>query len=171
MNTPDLQTQQASLRQQMRDAFGEVVLGEGTSLGEADVIDDYGSSEERAQAREKDFQGPWWEYPRDQLRMYTSVFCFMDSAGYTYHLAAYLWHALHEDPSRGLGDVGWLMFDLLDFARMQDHPFTAAQTRMILSFIEWIEVLEPERIQHAYFREEHLQVWSDWALRLKRLTP
>ncbi|GEM47703.1 DUF6714 family protein [Deinococcus cellulosilyticus] len=170
MNSPDLFEQQAQLRLQMHHAFEGVVLGDGTGLGEADVIDDYGTAEERRLARFRDFQGPWWEHPRDRLRMYTSVFCFMDAAGYTYHLAVYLWHALQEDPQQGLGDVGWLVFDLLDFARIQQPQMTASQIQMILKFTEWIEVLEPERMQHEDFRAEVRRVWAHWAEQLEGLS-
>ena len=44
---------------QIVNAFAEVSLGNGVSLREADVIDDYGSANERAAARKHDEHHDW----------------------------------------------------------------------------------------------------------------
>ena len=47
-------TQTDNAVNQIADAFADVSLGNGVSLREADVIDAYGTEDERASAREQD---------------------------------------------------------------------------------------------------------------------
>ena len=52
---------------QIVEAFGNVPLGGGVSLREADVIDDYGSDEERAAARAHDELDDWQRVPDEDI--------------------------------------------------------------------------------------------------------
>lgn len=75
---------------QIVDAFANVPLGDGVSLREADEIDDYGSDDERAAAREHDELHDWQRIPDDDIENHSSVLCFMDEAGLRFHLPAYM---------------------------------------------------------------------------------
>jgi len=75
---------------QIVDAFANVTLGDGVSLREADVIDDYGSDEERATARQRDELHDWQRIADDDIENYSSVLCFMDDEGLRFHLPAYM---------------------------------------------------------------------------------
>ena len=79
---------------QIVDAFANVPLGDGVSLHEADVIDDYGSADERAAAREHDELHDWQRIPDDDMENHSSVLCFMDEEGLRFHLPAYMRLAL-----------------------------------------------------------------------------
>jgi hypothetical protein len=75
---------------QIVDAFADVALGNGVSLREADVIDDYGTDDERAAAREQDELLDWQRIPDEDIDDHSSVLCFMDDGGMRFHLPAYM---------------------------------------------------------------------------------
>lgn len=75
---------------QIVNAFAEVSLGNGVSLREADVIDDYGSANERAAARKHDEHHDWQRIPDEDIENHSSVLCFMDDEGLRFHLPAYM---------------------------------------------------------------------------------
>ena len=78
----------------IEEAFSGVCLGDGISLREVDVIDDYGSEAERAAARALDETEDWRNLPDDLIEKSPDVLCFMDEAGLRFHLPAYMRFAL-----------------------------------------------------------------------------
>nr|WP_157449125.1 DUF6714 family protein [Deinococcus peraridilitoris] len=148
----------------IRAAFRDVTLGDGVPLRESDVIDDYGSLEERAAARALDFQGPWWEVPREDLKEYSSVFIFMDAQGFRYYLPRYMTEALIETNGR-LGTFAWMTLEILESAQQFGHlpDFDLAQKRAILCFVEALEHLEPGIATAPCFGRDYLDVWAYWA--------
>ena len=48
-------------------AFRDVLRGEGVSLHETKVLDDYGGEEARREARSWDTDAHWWEVPEEDL--------------------------------------------------------------------------------------------------------
>ncbi|MFM9115406.1 MAG: DUF6714 family protein [Planctomycetota bacterium] len=83
-------TQTDNAVNQIADAFAGVSLGNGVSLREADVIDDYGTDDERAAAREQDELHDWQRIPDEDIANHSSVLCFMDDEGLRFHLPAYM---------------------------------------------------------------------------------
>lgn len=75
---------------QIEDAFADVSLGNGVSLNEAEVIDDYGTDDQRAAARERDELHDWQRIPDEDIEHHPSVLCFMDDEGLRFHLPAYM---------------------------------------------------------------------------------
>src|SRR6185369_1468871 len=71
-------------------AFSGVRLGEGVSLREADVIDDYGTDAERKKARAQDEQHDWKRIPDDLISHYNWCLSFFDAQGMRFHLPAYM---------------------------------------------------------------------------------
>ncbi len=85
---PTTQTHDAV--KQIVDAFAEVSLGNGVSLHEADMIDDYGTDEEQAAARRQDELLDWQRIPDEDMENHSFVLCFMDDEGLRFHLPAYM---------------------------------------------------------------------------------
>ncbi len=84
------------------EAFVDIRLGDGVSLREADVIDDYGSDEERAAARERDEGHEWRKIRKVDLEHNSFALCFMDEPGLLFHLPAFMCYALRYPESDSL---------------------------------------------------------------------
>lgn len=71
-------------------AFASVTLEDGVSIREADVIDDYGSLEDRQKARSRDELKDWRRIPDDLLEHFHWSLSFFDAKGMRFHLPAYM---------------------------------------------------------------------------------
>jgi hypothetical protein len=66
------------------------------SLHEAEVIDDYGSDDERAEARLLDTESSWDRVPDSHIEACTTALCHVDPAGWKYYVPAYMiWTLRH----------------------------------------------------------------------------
>ncbi|MBI1324200.1 hypothetical protein GC170_13590 [bacterium] len=121
----------------IEEAFAGVSLGDGISLREADVIDDYGSESERAAARAQDEIHDWRNIPDEFIEKFPDVLCFMDDAGLRFHLPAYMRFALlrYEDSDSRSTDSA--VFRLCDPSSIEQlRGFLApAQINAILQFL------------------------------------
>jgi hypothetical protein len=91
-------------------AFAGVTLGEGVSLHESQVIDDYGTAEERQVAREPDEKVDWRRLvDHPDLTVYFGIgyggLSFLDAAGVRFHLPACLYRAVRDFDEDGIGDM------------------------------------------------------------------
>jgi len=73
----------------IREAFLGVRRGEIT-LHEAEVLDDYGSDEERKEARKIDTDGRWERVPDSHLEECTTALCHVDAESWRYYIAPYM---------------------------------------------------------------------------------
>ena len=113
-----LDERQRQLLTRIDRAFAGVTLGDGVSLHEADVIDNYGTAEERRTAREPDEKIDWRrliDHPNLTVRFGVgySGLCFLDAAGVRFHLPACLSRAVRDFEQDGIGDMLESMFYLL----------------------------------------------------------
>ena len=84
------------LIKQITSAFDGVTREDGISLHEAVVIDDYGSDEQRAIARQKDNELRWQDVPDKWIEQSESALCFLDPKGWRYYIPAYMiWSLKH----------------------------------------------------------------------------
>ncbi len=109
---------QRRLLRLIEEAFQGVELGDGVSLHESVVIDEYGGPEERRTARASDEKHDWRKLVRDPELIRPAVgevtgggMPFYDAAGLRFHLPAYLSVAVM-DP-HGNEDLGYVASDLL----------------------------------------------------------
>ena len=86
--TNDIQIENAIA--EIETAFAGVQLGEGISLREADVIDDYGTDEERLAARAQDEVSDWRKISDELIEQHSYALCFMDPKGLRFHLPAHM---------------------------------------------------------------------------------
>jgi hypothetical protein len=77
---------------EIRKVFGKVERGEGETLHETLVIDDYGNQEERHQARRRDTDCHWWEVRDEWIEEFEGVggLSFLDATGFRYYCPAYM---------------------------------------------------------------------------------
>jgi hypothetical protein len=73
-------------------AFGQVALGGGIGLYEAEAIDSYASEMATLKAREKDRESwnNWDEIPSEVIEAFYSALCFVDIEGMRFLLPAYM---------------------------------------------------------------------------------
>ncbi len=79
-----------ALIEQIAAAFQDVTRGAGVSLHEADVIDAYGSSKERAKARRLDTEICWQDVPEADIEQFDWILSFLDPQGFHYYVPAYM---------------------------------------------------------------------------------
>ena len=86
---------------EIREAFQGVSREGGVSWSESNVIDDYGTDEERAVARARDLDKSWEEVANDPVwhdhyERRVGSFSFLDPIGYRYYLPAAMLVAIGE---------------------------------------------------------------------------
>ncbi|MFO0876102.1 MAG: DUF6714 family protein [Gemmataceae bacterium] len=91
-------------------AFAGVTLGDGVSLHESQVIDNYGTAEERWAAREPDEKTDWRRLvDHPDLTVYFGIgyagLSFLDAAGVRFHLPACLYRAVRDFDEDGISDM------------------------------------------------------------------
>lgn len=132
----------------IRESFGDVVLGRGISWSEANVIDNYGNAEERRIARERDNHTSWqalasigWN-PDDGYWAWS----FLDSEGARFYLAAALEHIVsHNEP----GTSEWIPLKGTNDAW---GALDARQRRCAERFMFWEDIRYEYRL--LYWRED-----------------
>ena len=136
----------------IENAFDGVVRGDGITLHQATVIDNYGSEEEFLAAAKLDTEVRWQDVPDSAIAENSGPFNFLDYAGFRYYIPAYMSWAVRncsEDYSgpgfftylavlpsvapreiaRGLGEA----FDLQTF--INERSLTPEQVNAIYRFI------------------------------------
>jgi hypothetical protein len=101
---------QQRLLDRIERAFTGVELGDGVSLRETEVIDDYGSDQERLAARALDEKFDWRKLiDSPDLVRYCSLgyggLCFFDAAGLRFHLPACLARAVKDHHGEGTAEM------------------------------------------------------------------
>jgi hypothetical protein len=84
------------LKEQIRQAFTGVCLGNGIGLREAQGLDDYATEDECAKYRELDEKNDWQTICPEDLNNCHSSLSFFDAEGMRFHLPAYLLAELNE---------------------------------------------------------------------------
>ncbi|MBV9787195.1 MAG: hypothetical protein JOZ51_03410 [Chloroflexi bacterium] len=141
------------LNLEIREAFAEVTRGAGVTLHEADVLDLYGSNEERLAARQLDTDRHWYEVPDDLIARKSSALSFLDAAGFRYYLPAYLSWTLRNYDSSDSNSIHSLLFDLALRPWQEDrthHESTARARFGLLTTIQSQVVCRALRFLVAY---------------------
>jgi len=111
---------QQQLFDQIDAAFAGVELGDGVSMHETQAIDNYGTGEERLEARTPDEKLGWHKLIDEPeitwLLGAGSGMCFLDATGLRFYLPACLSLGVrHPQGGEGVGDMLWsLEFALVD---------------------------------------------------------
>jgi hypothetical protein len=148
---------QRGLLRLIEEAFRGVELGDGVSLHETVVLDDYGGPEERQAAREPDEKHDWRNlvrdaelvrpHSRDGLTGGMGGLTYYDAAGLRFHLPAYLSVVVTDPTTEGAQDVaGDLLFHLAhavpsDFNRGRLALLSAAQRACVREVLKYLRDL------------------------------
>ena len=105
-----MEVRQKQLLSQIDLAFVGVELGDGVSLHESQVIDNYGGAEERLAARASDEKVDWHKLidETDLTRLFNvgmGGLCFLDAAGVRFHLPACLSLIVIDHSNRETGNM------------------------------------------------------------------
>lgn len=137
-----IEQERASLVEQIERAFDGVQREEGVTLHEAEVIDNYGSDEERAAARRMDADQYWQAVP-DALLARLSAISFLDLKGYRYYLPAYLrWMLKYPDTDSSSYDS--VLFSLTKTKGFEEwvlsrwRTFSQEQAEAICRFLRFL---------------------------------
>ena len=144
-------------------AFADVRLGDGVSLHETVVIDNYGTDAERAAARVDDEREDWQKLvsnPDFATIRWIGGFNFYDAEGLRFHLPAYLTLAVRDFECERCGDVlEGLMFALTSTSVYNHDRFsilTPAQrscVREVLVYLRRTYELESKELDQAILNQ------------------
>lgn len=140
------------LLNQIEQAYQHVSRGSGITLHEAGVIDDYGTPQERAEARLLDTDTHWSQVDVISIDLAGACLGFLDDTGFRYYLPAYLTAALRHGYSKIFDDFidsniyESLVYrlnprDEIDFQKFKilDKP----QSRCVARFLVFDLILDP----------------------------
>lgn len=153
----------AALIELITAAFQNVERGDGVSLHEADVLDDYGSDEECAAARLLDTEERWQEVPESKINRRYSRLSFLDAEGFRFYSPVYMLWALKHRKTRDSNVVVYA-FDPMLNTDLQEHKhqkfalFTAEQNKSICGFLRFFSMYAEE----IFDREHAAQVLTGY---------
>lgn len=150
-----------ALIEEITVAFDGISREDGVTLHEATVIDNYGSSAERAKARAQDTEDKWQDVPEADIRFTDAVLSFLDPKGFHYYIPAYMvWYLRNidnETPDYWSNTFDSVVFhltykvDVDDYVSSKFQLFTLAQSKAVANFllfdIEREESLEKQYLQ------------------------
>ena len=142
-----LERERAALISHIEAAFRHVSREGGVSWSEADVIDDCGDDEERANARRADRDGHWMQLVDDPawaLSVMGGGFAFLDAIGFRYYLPAAMVRCLytheHQKPTDDCSECVMRALQVVtDSERERCSLLDLEQRRVIHRFIEYME--------------------------------
>jgi hypothetical protein len=123
---------QQHLLDSIERAFHGVELGDGVSLHEATVVDDYGTPAQRLAARKSDEKRDWRKLIDDPELLRScrlGALSFFDAAGLKFHLPACLSQAVKEPMGRDVGEMlDSLIFCLTRLNAFQWHRLASLES-------------------------------------------
>jgi hypothetical protein len=133
-----------ALAEDIRNAFEGVKRDGGRSWSECDVMDGYGSEEEREQAWRLDKDMNWTELvddPKWQPFPGVGGFSFIDQIGFQYYLPATMIRFIYGDITEYY--PGHLLKYIERFVTREDPAWTSAQQQAIARFILFMAANDP----------------------------
>ena len=122
------------IRNEIKSAFKNVVLGDGIGLWQAQAIDDYETTETQLKARERDEKTDWLAIPNDDLSKCQSSLSFLDAEGMRFLMPAFILGELSGNINDG--PIHCLSQSVIVFPE-QFHLFNVAQKGAIGVFLEF----------------------------------
>lgn len=139
MNASSSGQSRMSLLSEIRQAFGDVSRGSGTTPHEARVMDDYGSEEEQKQARKQDKDVHWWEISKATLEELYDAFTFLDGEGFRYYLPAFMTYALQHGRESDWPVGDWAVYYLARRDKQNEFALLSKQqSQVVTRFLQFV---------------------------------
>jgi len=145
------------IRNNIRAAFRNVVLGDGIGLWQAQAIDDYETKEFQLKARARDEKTSWLDIPDDDLSKCQSSLSFLDAEGMRFLIPAFILAELSGNINEGpIYSLSQSVIVYPDRFRL----FNAVQKQAITSYLEFclvdanyaFDAPHIERALHEFWR-------------------
>jgi hypothetical protein len=145
LDATGIEERRSALIAQIRMAFAGVTRTGGVSLHEADVIDGYGSPQQRNAERKRDTDRVWWEVPDADIERYYWILPFLDATGFRYYIPTYMtWALAHYEHSES-ASVDMTIYALDCGENPGDHRlqyfklFSQEQSEAVCAFLRFME--------------------------------
>ena len=130
----------------IRMTFRGVSRHGGVSLHETEVIDNYGTDEERLAARKKDRDGRWQDVPHEDLAEVCGIggISFFDPIGWRYYLPAYMTWILAGGAESDSCASDFLFYSLIISRKSRGYDLPRfesldlAQKQTVKAFLEFV---------------------------------
>jgi len=131
-----------SLIAEITAAFKDALRGNGVSLSETNVLDDYGGMDARLEARQLDTDMHWWELTDEDLYARHVYLSYLDGESLRYYLPAYMISCLNgaEQSPRGAFQLlaCYEGSDTEAWMRQKWVGFTGEQCRVTCLFLRYM---------------------------------
>ena len=161
----------AALIKLITSAFENVKRGNGVSLHEADVIDDYGSKEERAAARLLDTDYCWQDVPEAEIARHHSRISFLDAEGFRYYAPVYmLWTLKYHKTSDSASDFVLYAFNpnlntnLYEYQMERFSLFTEEQNKAVCCFLQFMSVYGEDNFDREDATKALIGYWDQFCI-------
>jgi hypothetical protein len=122
-------------------AFEDVRLGNGISLHQADVVDDYGTRAEFDAAKLHDPETRWQQIPTSKIERFCGSMTFLDSEGFRFYLPAFIIYGLNTfNPDFGSMEADGVLFAAESYSDSHKDNFAILNTeqlRAVASFLKF----------------------------------
>ena len=148
-NESDFESCRNALFAEIAAAFDGVSREDGTTLHQANAMDDRKSPEEQRVARHLDLEQRWQDVPDEDIFAYCSALSFLDEKGFRYYIPAFMICSL-----KHWGDEASVILNSCKYHLLHDYPktlrksepasvaskyrFTEAQSKAVARFLRFI---------------------------------
>jgi hypothetical protein len=135
---------ESHLLQLISESFRGVELGDGVSLHETIVLDNYGSAQERQAARAPDEKRDWRKLVDDpELANVYGIggLSFYDAAGLRFHLPAYLSLAVKDPDQQVVWELHFHLTHLSEYNRQRLAILSPSQRRCVWEVLRYLRDL------------------------------
>jgi hypothetical protein len=171
-NVSEFESRRAALVAEISTAFDGVSRKGGTTLHEAEAMDDWKSPEEQRAARRLDPETRWQEVPDADIYACCSALSFLNEEGFRYYLPAFMVYSLRHWGDDWNGILNACEYHLLHEApkslRQSDpaniagkYQLTAAQSKAVARFLRFI--IDFDETQAARATVEAVERWERYA--------
>jgi hypothetical protein len=171
-NVFDFEMRRRALIAEIAAAFDGVSRDGGTTLHEADAMDDFKSPEEQHAARRLDLERRWQDVPDEDIFACCSALSFLGEKGFRYYIPAFIICGL-----RHWGDETRVILNSCEYHLLHDYPkslrasepsliagkyqFTGAQSKAVARFLRFI--IDFDEVSADRATVEAVERWERYA--------